>query len=87
MSTKAKERRPLEGRPYSVLFEMASTCTEAPATAIHTVLAAAPSSVCKLCYSALTKYDAIKEQISKINSVLSSKLTTGPSTATTVSST
>ena len=34
-----------------------------------------------LCYSALTKYDAIKEQISKINSVLSSKLTT---TATTV---
>ena len=85
MSTKAKERRPLEGRPYSVLFEMASTCTEAPATAIHTVLAAAPSSVCKLCYSALTKYDAIKEQISKINSVLSSKLTTGPSTATTVS--
>ena len=52
MSTKAKERRPLEGRPYSVLFEMASTCTEAPATAIHTVLAAAPSSVLEqlLCY-------------------------------------
>ena len=82
---KAKERRLLEGRPYSVLLGMASTCTEAPATSIHTRLAAAPSYVCKTCYSALMKYGAIKEQIRKISTFLSSELITRASTSTTVS--
>ena len=75
LSTDAKERRPLKDRPYSILFELAAA-TRIDAAAIHSVLASAPSYVCRPCHSTLTKYETIKEQVNIIKIFMTSAFTT-----------
>ena len=59
----AKERRPLNGRPYTALFEMVHSQCSQTVTDIHHVLASTPSYVCKLCHSTLSKYRKQMEMI------------------------
>ena len=60
------------GLSYSVLEGPARLA----ATAVHQFMASDPSVVCKGCYSALSKYGAIKETLSRISSRISSRIET-----------
>jgi len=67
LSSNAKERKPFNGPPYSILYEIAQDERPPMSPAdIHRVLASAPSYVCKPCHSALSKYHNIKKQMDKI---------------------
>ena len=73
--TLGKDRRPFSGRPYSALFEMvrdhkAATGQALSAAEIHCVLASTPSYVCKLCNSALSKYEGIMKQVDVIKTFM-----------------
>ena len=69
--------RALAGGVYRTLYELV---VEGPArlaaTAVHQFMASDPSVVCKGCYSALSKYGAIKETLSRISSRISSRIAT-----------
>ena len=62
----AKEHRPLNGRPYTALFEMVHSQCSQTLTNIHHVLASVSSYVCKLCHSTLSKYEGIRKQVEMI---------------------
>ena len=57
----SKERRPLQGQPYSTLLDIVTTETQAPPTVVNKILASGGSYICKKCYSVLTKYVSIRE--------------------------
>lgn len=68
---KAKERRPLQGLPYSTLFDIATAKLVSPSE-VHKILASGESYVCKRCHSALAKYASIREHMRKIEAHVSS---------------
>ena len=67
VTEKMKERRPLHGKQYNALFQIATTSVLlSEAAVVHLFFGKAPSYVCKCCYSVLTKYASIAKELETI---------------------
>ena len=77
-TTDCRSCKALSGAVYRHLFDLfVDSPVQLSAAALHQFLVADPCVVCKVCYSPLNKYGAIKETLksitSRITSVLSSE--------------